>query len=601
MRLDRANFAPLTARQTYLPHLLLTATRMVVASLASVLLCGISQAATSANAQSPLAMNLNNVNYYDPEQPFLNIFKTSGITHATPNGWSTRSAAMNETNEESLLQLDANGYPTTLKGGQFTQVCLLLMNQLPPSNAGTGPRYRSGQYVVLYDGQGSLSYSSDAQPVSTSAGRDIFNVANPSANGVWMCVTSTDPNGTGNYLHNIRVVKAEEESLLTAGQVFEPSFLSLLSPFRLLRAMQWLNIDNTPTPPGNWANRALPTDAGWGSQNGVPYEVIIQLCNAISADCWLNVPHTADNNFITQLATLAHGSLGSSQKVYIEFSNEVWNGGYPQYQYAVNQGKATWPSANAPDYQYNRDWYGMRVAQTCDIWKAAWGADASRVVCVLGAQGANTTSATESLNCPLWTGTGNTPCSAHGIGAVAISPYFGFITVQSSWLSAADGGLSQLFTALNADVANVSGQETSYKSALAPYNLPLVAYEGGQTLVGFPQYQNGSAVVNLFIKANRDPRMGAAYTTALNNWKANGGTVYTLFLDIYPPSQYGEWGALESFLDTVTPLTSAPPKWQAIRNFISGNSCWWAGCTGTTGGGPPPAAVPMPPTNLSVH
>jgi hypothetical protein len=48
-----------------------------LASLISVLgLSGHTQAATASNAKSPLGINLTNMNYYNPEQPFLNIFKT---------------------------------------------------------------------------------------------------------------------------------------------------------------------------------------------------------------------------------------------------------------------------------------------------------------------------------------------------------------------------------------------------------------------------------------------------------------------------------------------------------------------------------------------
>jgi hypothetical protein len=111
----------------------------------------------------------------------------------------------------------------------------------------------------------------------------------------------------------------------------------------------------------------------------------------------------------------------------------------------------------------------------------------------------------------------------------------------------------------------------------------MIAYEGGQTFVGFPGNKDGSPMVKLYIAANRDSRMGTAYTTALNDWKSNGGQVYAIYSLLNGPGQYGEWGALESFMDTVSPLASAPPKWQAIQNFISGNKCWWAACTGMLG------------------
>jgi hypothetical protein len=278
------------------------------------------------------------------------------------------------------------------------------------------------------------------------------------------------------------------------------------------------------------------------------------------------------------MATLTHAQLGSNQRVYIEFSNEVWNDGYAQSKYATSQGQAKWPNARS-GFDANRNWYGMRTAQTCDIWKSVWGVDAVRVVCVMAAQAANPWTATRSLDCPLWIGAGNAPCAAHGINVVAIAPYFS-VEPQDAWRTDPDGGLSSLFSEINnRALPTSSAWEAAYKVSLAPYKLPFVAYESGESLVGFPKYQTGSAVVKLYTAANRDPRMGAAYTTMLNDWKANGGQLIVIYADISPPSQYGDWGALESLLDTVTPLSSAPPKWRAIQNFISTNKCWWAGCT----------------------
>lgn len=566
-------------------------------------------ASTTANSISPLGMNLVGMSYYTSEQPFLNIFKTSGVSQSTPGGWYTHANGIWDTSEEAYLQLDSDGYPTTLTAASsdphspqlFSSVGVLLERALANANAGTGLPYRAGQYVVLYDGQGTLSYSLDAKLVSSSPGRDVINVATPTSGGIDLRIMSTDPNHSGNYIRNIRVVKAEEEQLLQAGSVFSPSFLNLMQRFRVLRLMQWLAIDGDGGRLTNWVNRPHPTDAGWGSGDGVPMEVGLELCNATGADCWLNVPHQANDDYITQMATLTHTMLGATQKVYIEFSNEVWNGIYAQFSYASAQGAAEWPNAGVSAFMYNRNWYGMRTAQTCDIWKSVWGPDASRVICVLAAQAAQTATATQSLECTLWTGSGHAPCSNHNISAIAIAPYFGYGQPQSAWLTAADGGLSQLFQWLDSDQKNIATWEAAYKAALAPYSLPFIAYEGGQSLEGFPTYQNGSAMVNLMQAANRDPRMATEYATALNNWKSNGGQMYVLYADIGAPSQYGYWGALESFQDTVSPLSAAPPKWQAIQNFISSNACWWAGCAGKIGptSGAPP--IPMAPSSLIVQ
>ena len=547
---------------------------------------GNAQSATASNAKSPLGVNLTAMNYYNPEQPFLNIFKTAGVTHSIPTGWSTHSMMDFNTGEAAYLQLDANGYPTSLKASSadphspqlFTSVGVLLERELPNSNGGTGPPYRAGRYVVLYDGQGTLEYGIDAALVSSSPGRDVFNVKTPSQNGIDLRITATDPNHTGNYIRNIRVVKAEEESLLVAGNVFEPKFLGLLQNFHVLRAMQWLEIDDAGGLLTNWADRPTPNDASWGGPNGVPIETVLQLCNTVGADCWLNVPHKATNDYITQMAVLAHANLATSQKIYIEFSNEVWNGGYAQTAYAAAQGQALWPSAGANPGAYNRSWYGMRTAQMCDIWKSVWGADSARVVCVLGAQAGNTGTATQALDCPLWTGNGNAPCSNHNINAVAVAPYFGNVQVQKSLLAAADGGNAQLFQQLGNNLSQVATGEVRDKTTLDRYNLPIIAYEGGQGLQTYDP-----ALLSLYIAANRDPRMGAAYSTAFKDWKANGGQIYVVYTDILKPSQFGVYGALESFMDTISPLSSAPTKWQAIQNFISENPCWWSGCAGTIG------------------
>jgi hypothetical protein len=148
------------------------------------------------------------------------------------------------------------------------------------------------------------------------------------------------------------------------------------------------------------------------------------------------------------------------------------------------------------------------------------------------------------------------------------------------------------------DEQHTASYEAKMKVAVAPYNLPIISYEGGQGLVAFPHNAWGSPISNLYVSAQRDARMAAVYTKALSDWKANGGTLYTVFADISPPSVYGNFGALESVYDTVTPLSSAPPKWQALQNFISQNQCWWANCVGTIGTATAP--TPMPPSNVTV-
>ena len=541
---------------------------------------GSGHAATAQNARSPLGINLAAVTFWSSELPFLNLLHMAGQ-------WITHSDATWDTNEEQYLSLDSEGWPMSLTSvndrqpQQFTSVAIVV----PRLNGAAGGYYPSGRYVVLYDGQGALDYRLDASLVSRSPGRDVINIAQATSNGIELRITATDPKRTGNYLRNIRLVKAENEAALKSGQVFNPALLSLLRNFRALRFMDWLATNDNPL--SSWALRPLPSNAFWGTPSGVPLEVAVQLTNALSADPWLNVPHMADDTYIAEMARLVHAQLGTGQKVYVELSNEVWNSRFPQYRYAVNRGRSIWPHQPGGDGgdAWNRNWYGMRTAQMCDIWKSVWGAEAQRVICVLAAQAATTRSATDSLQCPYWV---NAPCASHHIDGVAIAPYFGW-TVPAAWTAQPDGGFTALFQSLSAQndpsvpAKGYLGQALqwveAYRSTLAAYNLPLLGYEGGQSFLG----GGAPALTRLSVEANRDPRMRAAYTSYLAQWKASGGQLMLLYNDVFIPGDSGSWGALESITQTTSPLGSAPPKWAAIQGFIATNPCWWADCARSIG------------------
>jgi len=525
-----------------------------------------------------MGMNLSAVNYYASERPFINSFVTSG-------GWITHSDGTWDTDEEKYLKLDANGWPMTLQSvnepspQRFNSLGVLFLQGMP--NTANG-RYPAGNYIVLYDGEGTLSYGFDAVLIRRSPGRDVINVT-PSVNGIDLRIVATDPARSGNYLRNIRVVTAADEPAAKAGQIFNPAFLDLIKNFRALRFMDWFQTNNSKL--SSWSDRAVPTQAFYGTSKGVPIEIALRLANTVSADAWMNIPIMADDDYIRQMAILVHSQLGSTQKIYVELSNEVWNSEFRQAKYATSLGQALWAlRPSGPDgFEYNRQWFGMRTAQTCDIWRSVWHSD-PRLICVLAAQAAWSLSATEALKCPYWTQ--GAPCSSHGIDAVAVAPYMGG-AVPAAWPFQFDGGLEILFQSLYKQndpaipaggfLAQDSEWVKDYVKDLAPYKLPLLAYEGGQT------FANGTtdALNDLYMAANRDPRMGQAYTKYFRQWKADGGQLFMYFNDVGVESKYGSWGAIESIMQPTTPLKVAPPKWQAIQDFIATTPCWWQGCSGT--------------------
>src|SRR5262249_37860821 len=62
----------------------------------------------------------------------------------------------------------------------------------------------------------------------------------------------------------------------------------------------------------------------------VPVEVICDLSNRLSADAWINIPHLADDEYVRQIAGYFRDHLRPGLKVYVEHSNEIWNGVFEQ-------------------------------------------------------------------------------------------------------------------------------------------------------------------------------------------------------------------------------------------------------------------------------
>jgi len=582
-------------------------------------------AQSAPNQASPLGTNLAGVSYYSAEQPFLNIFKTGP-------GWSTRNNGT-ETGEEVLLYtsfLDANGYPTVLTGGpahNFNQVSTLLFQGMASSDlTAAGPFYQAGDYLLQWSGKGTWSYAYDPGNGTCSTSPCRITVGSPSDSGILLTLTSTT---VGNSVQNVSLIYCGTwsgtscsngyDTLLANGEIFNPTFISRIQPFKTLRFMDWMN--TTGNFQINWTERPLPGWVFWAdsrtnatingadpraANDGVPAEVMFALCNEVQADCWFNMPPLATDAYVTSFATLALSLLNSTSKVYVEYANELWNQVLCQPQgtmtlscaqqigqlCAAAYGSACPYPANFSTYQANTLYGSLRAVQVGKDWKTAWGSSAGRVIRVFGGWNGNPgyTQAWLQQTDP---GSYYSGTVASNVDAVAIAPYLGygvpdtftldqlFTEIMSGGLvSAASGGYPGGMIA-----QTIAWAQMNYAIA-SSFGLPLVAYEGGQTFVA----GSDTALQTLYAAANRDPRMGTAYTTFLNGWKSVGGTLLNNFSDIQSYSKWGYWGALENYQDT------SSPKYSALTGFIAQNPCWWSGCatSGTSTTATPAVATTTP-------
>ena len=128
------------------------------------------------------------------------------------------------------------------------------------------------------------------------------------------------------------------------GDIWNPVFLEDLKPFAYLRAIDWAGVNHVEsTYKGvtvlHWdKHRRKPTD-NHRDLEIVAYEWMIDLCNKTGKDMWLTVPDMADDEYLEKLAELVKDKLNPELKLYIEWSNEVWNWGFMQQDRAEERGK----------------------------------------------------------------------------------------------------------------------------------------------------------------------------------------------------------------------------------------------------------------------
>jgi hypothetical protein len=517
---------------------------------------------------SPIGVNLGAITYYGTDLPFINVFKNASLWRTICIRTDPDCTQNQFTKEEDLLELDRNGWvkslPSPESSPRYTGVRSLLFSGAENSAV-------SGEYVVSYKGEGQISYGGGAKIVESRSGQDIINVDLTKRRGIWLDILNTDPQKNGNYIRDIVIVKTEDISKLKS-QMFSPEFLEKLQGFEVIRFMDWMHTNKSQER--DWDRRTLVQNATY-TQTSAPVEVMISLSNQLNTNPWFTMPHMANDEYVTNFAKLVKQELNPKLKIYVEYSNEIWNQIFPQGKWVQERAIAEWPASQYPQNPFAKrlNWHGKRTAEVCEIWKNVFADKPQSVVCVMGSQGANPWASIQSLDCPLWV---KKPCYKQ-IDALAIGAYFGnYIGLPNNEQIIANWSLDRLFAEINSgtglDPKRTSGALADAETKmLASFqvahqrNLNLFAYEGGQHLVGVGRVANNQTITNLFVSANRDSRMTEAYNTLFNSWKNSGGSVFMYFNYVSPSGKWGSWGLLENIGDRTS------PKYQAVKNIIQNN------------------------------
>ncbi|CAA6821291.1 MAG: Unknown protein [uncultured Thiotrichaceae bacterium] len=577
--------------------------------------------------------------------PFADIFRT-----ARPFKEFNKKYNDENTLVDANTLFDSNGWPTELDPDLGFIKTKLLQGNLRDS-------IPDGKYTVMYEGNGLLEFSGEPLVGSAikvpNENKYILNLqlsdfdetneaAASETNAINMNIKNITPDS---YIKNIRIAMpggtctdssdisnpfvyvdsqadcptassyesfAQQLSADRNTIIFNPDYLLFLRNFKTIRMMNLMEAslkdlchdpENCPPEAGTWENRATLDDAFWGGNDGetaaiehkgVPIEVIIALANTVKRDIWINIPHVASDDYVTQLSTALYSQLDTSIKVYIEYSNEVWNSGFAAHEYITTKGLALDLGDVPSDYiGSNRDtryfarlrYHSQRSVEIFNLFSEAFENDSARVVRVLGSFIGDKVLTREMLK----------NISTDDIDAVAIAPYF-FGCAKRSICPDAPKTLLEATTvddifdvidqpgsvdvkALESTIQTIS----NHLDEMAAYNLELVTYEGGQHLVtGI----FGNAITEsdkprlrqLFNAANRDPRMKDRYLQLLNAWKGlfgQGATLFTLYTMPQSYYRFGNFGLKEHLRK---PRTESP-KFDATLQFQEeADQCWWTNC-----------------------
>jgi hypothetical protein len=513
---------------------------------------------TAARSPVPLGVNLSAVNYYASAIPFVDLMKMADpfqSTHApnsgAPNVWDTELA--------DKIPRDEGGYalelPFVVPGAAAPQIL----------RTSVAAMVYAGHYVVLYDGEGELAFpASSVRIISSAPGRVDLDVPAAADQTLFLAIVRS---ARGNHVRNIRVLLPGYEQRY-AEQVFHPTFLSKLAGIGAVRFMDWGAINGHEL--GKWSERTRPSTPQ-GGERGVAYEYMIDLANRLDADPWVCVPHLADDGYVEGLAQLIKARLKPGRKVYIEYSNELWNGIFKQTGWASEQGcKAglnklgKYPGGCAEDgprYWAGIKWNARRTGEIIAIFDRVFAADKARVVRVIAGHAHN-----EHMNEVLVSALEDKAINRAGTRAdvLAIAPYLGGAVAMdiAKQGKAAAVSVPELLDKLESLVRTDVADATRVNHKIAQqHGLRLTAYEGGQHLVVYGDVSSNGAYVDKLIAANRNPRMRTIYARMLDAWYENSGQgLMVLFNFAERPGKYGSWGLLEG---QEQPLGQAP-KYQAF-------------------------------------
>ncbi|GAA5221882.1 hypothetical protein GCM10025777_25120 [Membranihabitans marinus] len=507
-----------------------------------------------------IGTNVSGLTDYGTELPFVNLMKNAREWYSKDVG--NPNAGFDSGHADELTYRE-DGYPShspqTIDSSPYPQI--------PVTIWAITDGWPKGQYTVLWEGKGTLSFwGSYENLVQTHDNRMVFDVIQPLNGTIELSITSSDINDP---IRNIRILMPGTENTYQE-QPFNPIWLEKLLQFKTIRFMDWgqtnnwgINNDEDWINPNlvDWSQRSSVDHYTWAYEKGVPYEMMIRLMNDYDLDGWVCVPHTASDNYMTGMANLFRDELEPERHLTVEYSNEIWNWIFRQTQwlneYGCIQPNVSWPEGLVP------------YVQNClDHFTQSFEGQLNRITRAVGGFTGWPDVSKRIIN----------NLSPNSYDALALTFYFG---INEN----GDNVLDELGpNATTNDVAYHArqGMDESmaylieHKNNIAdPLDIPIIFYEGGQHLTPTP-FGSEPTYAQALLDIQRDTAMYNMYDhwlKRLRQLQSGDRPLLTMHFGFVSSrnARYGSWGMLET-MDQDTSVIPAP-KYSAIINNLSPSSC----------------------------
>jgi hypothetical protein len=554
-RLDSTDYLPVTNMAPYIRSTdkLLACTILLVGTQPTLLAQVSHEAPPPAvgllNEDAHLGIAPFGISDWSPASPFVDVFKTA-------REWIPQDVVGGPFDNGHSITTDADGWVTSLDPGQAVATMMI---------KNSDGWYPAGEYICLYDGEGTITFEADASVAWSTPGRMGVNITPTNTTYTLLRITATNP---ANYIRNIRLIMPGFETTHETA-IFHPDFLASLSNFDVLRFMDFgaTNYSEVST----WADRTTPNSLSQARQKG-PHagaclEYMVDLANTNLSDAWICLPYLVDDDFVRNAAILIRDRLDARLRVFIEYSNEVWNRQFPVASYAENKGLALGLSSDP--FEARLRYYSQRSQEIHRIFTEAFAGQTDRLVRIAAGQ-SNPWTGTTILD---WDGTqgfvdANTVSDR--FDKYAIAPYFGgYLGKNPQAYDTVNMTIAEVLTACDDDSIRFNGPsgttEKNFFNATTR-GIPLIAYEGGQHLAPVGVAKEVQALVDLFISANRDMGMRQVYFNDLARWNiSSGGGLMVTYAYISDYSKHGSWGIFESQGQNL----ATAPKWLGLMDWLA--------------------------------